>query len=116
MKKFTKIAAQGDMMIMRIETLPSGLEEYKPEGNHYVIAHSETGHNHVMEKTAVKAYKRQNVTEANIFELFLDVGEESKIEHLRSFDTHETIVVPPGQYIVKRQREYTPQGFRRAQD
>jgi hypothetical protein len=116
MKTFTKIAAQGDMMIMKIEELPAGLEAYEVEGAHYVIAHSETGHNHVMEKQGVKAFKRKNTSEANLFELFLTVDSDSEIKHLRSYDTHETIKVPKGNYIIKRQREYTPQGFRRAQD
>jgi hypothetical protein len=35
---------------------------------------------------------------------------------MRSFDTHETLNIPPGIYEVRRQREYVPEGWRKAQD
>jgi hypothetical protein len=69
-----------------------------------------------MERTNVKAYKPVGVQERDLYKLFLDVLEPTKINHLRSFDTHESILVPTGKYIVRRQREYTPEGYRRAAD
>ena len=38
------------------------------------------------------------------------------LEHLRSFDTHETIKLPVGTFEIRRQREYTPEGWRRVED
>ena len=38
------------------------------------------------------------------------------IEHLRSFDTHESISIAPGIYEIRRQREYTPEGWKRVED
>ena len=118
MKKFTgKIAAQGDFVIIRLNRLPeSNLEPVKAEGNFYVVAHSETGHNHVMERTNVEAFVAAGTKEVDLYEMFLSVKEPTEINHLRSFDTHESILVPPGDYVIKRQREYTPEGFRRAAD
>lgn len=116
MKTVNKIAAQGDFLIIRVDGLPSDIEDFASEGNHYVIAHSETGHNHVMERTHVKAYKPKGVPERDLYELFLLVEEDTTIEHLRSFDTHETLLVPSGTYKIRRQREYTPEGYRRAAD
>lgn len=116
MKTFTKMAAQGDFVIIRIDEIPGKVENFETEGNRYVIAHSETGHNHVMERTNVKAYKPVGVQERDLYKLFLDVLEPTEIKHLRSFDTHESILVPTGKYIVRRQREYTPEGYRRAAD
>ena len=40
----------------------------------------------------------------------------AQLEHLREFDKHEPILFEPGVYHVRRQREYTPEGFRRVED
>ena len=116
MKTFTKMAAQGDFLIIRVKDIPSNVEPMKTENGVFVIAHSETGHNHVMERTNVEAFVPENTKDVDLYELFLNVKEPTVINHLRSFDTHETLLVPAGNYVVKRQREYTPEGFRRAAD
>jgi hypothetical protein len=41
---------------------------------------------------------------------------EVLLRHLRQQDTHETLKIAPGIYEVRRQREYTPEGWRRAAD
>ena len=52
-----------------------------------------------------------------IYECFLVVdGGSATLEHERSFDTHETIEFSPGTYRIRRQREHTPEGYRRAAD
>jgi len=115
MKTFKSQAAQGDLLLRRIDTLPAGAEAVIAEKGAYVLAHSETGHNHVvMERPNVRFYQDRQDT----FRSWLVVdGEESvPVEHQRDFHTHETIQVPPGIYEVRRQREYTPEGFRRAAD
>ena len=116
MKTFTKMAAQGDFLIIRVNDIPEEVETFDAEGNHFVIAHSETGHNHVMERTNVKAFKPKGVKEQDLYQLFLDVSAPTEIEHLRSFDTHESILVTEGKYMIRRQREYTAEGYRRAAD
>jgi hypothetical protein len=115
-KTFTKMAAQGDFIIMRITSIPKDVVPFEAEGNHYIVAHSETGHNHVMEKTNIEAFRPANTSDTDLYELFMVVKEPTEINHLRSHDTHETLLVPPGNYKIRRQREYTPEGFRRAAD
>lgn len=116
MKTFTKMAAQGDFIILRINDIPTNVEKVEPENGVYVVAHSETGHNHVMEMERVEAFKPAGVKEVDLYQLFLNVEAPTEITHLRSFDTHETLLVPPGKYEIRRQREYVAEGFRRAQD
>lgn len=112
MKTFKTQAAQGDMLIRRIDKLPKGLEKAEPENGVFVLAHSETGHNHVvMERNA-----QLLIDKTNEFIAYLEVTEPSEIEHLRSYDTHETILVDKGVYEIRRQREYIAEGFRKAQD
>lgn len=119
MKTFKNMAAQGDFIILRVKEFPKNLVEVKPENDRFVVAHSETGHNHVMvleRPDTVRAYKDKNTKEVDLYEMFFEVDTETPIEHLRSFDTHETLLVPPGKFMIKRQREYVPEGFRRAAD
>lgn len=112
MKTFVNRAAQGDVYIMRIAALPVGVERIAAEGAHVVVAHSETGHNHVMDARTVEMYRLPD----EIYECFLVVKEATPLEHLRSFDTHESLMHEPGVYRVRRQREYVPEGWRRAAD
>lgn len=116
MKTFTKMAAQGDFIIFRIDRLPDNVVAMAPINGEVIVAHSETGHNHVMERTKVDAYKPKDVAEVDLYDLFLVVKEPTEIVHQRSFDTHETILVNEGTYQIKRQREYTAEGFRKAAD
>lgn len=116
MRTFTKMAAQGDFIIMRINDIPTDVERIEPENGVYVVAHSETGHNHVMEMDRIEAFKPAGVKEVDLYQMFLNVEAPTEINHLRSFDTHETLLVPPGKYEIRRQREYVAEGFRRAQD
>ncbi len=115
MKTFKKIAAQGEFVIIRIDAIPADVDmvDVDPENGSHIIAHSETGHHHVMDALRVKAFTPKK---PDIYTMFLQVDEPTEVQHLRGWDTHESILVPTGNYIVKRQREYTPEGFRKVQD
>lgn len=113
MKTFDIFAAQGDFFITRIDRLPDGLEEVSPEHGEHVIAHSETGHHHVMGALHVRMFRDPS----NAFVSYLDVETPSPITHKRAHDTHEPIIPKTGGvYRINRQREYTPEGWRRAAD
>ncbi len=113
MKIIEKQAAQGDVMFRRIEALPADARPEKSAGGAFVVAHSETGHNHiVMERPTVKMFSGMDE-----FQSYLVVEEKpAEVEHQRSFDTHQSFALSPGIWEVRRQREYTPEGFRRAAD
>lgn len=111
MKTFVNQAAQGDILITRIANLPNKVSLVKWQ-KLAIIAHSESGHSHVMDADKVDMYRLPE----EIYECFLVVKETATLEHLRPFDTHESIAFEPGIYRVNRQREYTPQGMRRVED
>ena len=48
MKKFENVCAQGDILIRRIPTLPTGLKPVEATDGRIVVTHSETGHDHIM--------------------------------------------------------------------
>lgn len=112
MKTFKTQAAQGDLLLRKIDKLPDGLKPAKAENGKFIVAHSETGHHHtVLERNA-----QMLIDETNEFIAYLKVTNDTTVEHERSFDTHEPIQITEGLYEIRRQREYTPQGWRRAQD
>jgi hypothetical protein len=110
--KFSKQAAQGDLLITRVDAIPSHVKPSTSVGGRFVLAHSETGHDHVVCDDQVQMY----IDEENPFVGYLTVEDIAFIEHLRPFDTHETLELSPGIYRINRQREYTAMGFRRATD
>jgi hypothetical protein len=117
MRTFKKQAAQGDVLLRKVEALPLGVKIAPSEKGYFIVAHSETGHNHVIaERAHVKYY-----TSTDPMVSYLEVVEatdaaEVVLEHLRSFDTHEALKIPAGIFEVRRQREYTPEGWRRVED
>jgi hypothetical protein len=113
MKTFKTVCAQGDVYIMRVNMeIPKNAVEVQPEGNHLIICHSETMHNHIMEKDKAKLYQLPD----SIMNCLLVVNDPVALEHLRDYDTHEPIMFEPGTYLVRRQREYVANGFRKVQD
>lgn len=111
MKQFkAPYTAQGDLNIFAVDSIPEGLETCEPDNGQHILAHSETGHNHVIDGNTVRVFRESD------FVSYLDVQKPSNVVHLRSFDTHETIGLNPGKYRITRQREYTPEGYRRAAD
>lgn len=114
MKTFNKCAAQGDLYIKRIDQLPPGCIQHDKASDHYVVAHSESGHHHVLEAKEVEWYRDPNNDMQSYIVVQGIIG--AQLQHLRSFDTHETILIPPGIFELRRQREAVPEGWRRVND
>lgn len=114
MLTFKTQAAQGDMLLRKIDRLPDNVSEVKADNGKYVLAHSETGHHHTVKATQdVKFFANDN----DPFVAYLVVDNtKAYVEHERSFDTHAPIEIKEGVYEIRRQREYTLEGFRRVQD
>jgi len=111
MKTVTGICAQGDMLIIPVKKIPKGLKKAEIVNGEYILAHSETGHHHVIDAPKADVF----VTDDE-FKAFMEVITPAEIKHKRSFDTHESLELPKGKYEIRRQREHTPEGFRKAQD
>lgn len=116
MKTFTNQCAQGDVLFRRLDRLPDGIAEQQPVGNRVVVTHSETGHHHVMPADRVRMFRLDGDGGAPGMISYLDVSAPAVLEHLRPHDTHAPILFAPGVYEVRRQREYTPEGWRRVED
>lgn len=121
MKKVSEVGAQGDVLFMRLadvglSAIPPTAVEVAPDGafGAHIVAHSETGHHHVVPGVGVKRY----ADPADPFTCYLRLEEDldvCEVMHLRDWDTHETLAISPCEdrvIVVRRQREYTPEGFR----
>lgn len=110
--------AQGDLYLRRIDRLPAGLVEVgRAEGGH-VVAHSETGHHHVVREARVRYLRPADDTgpTAGLVAYLEVLAEHADVVHLRDYDTHETLRLPAGTWEIRRQREHTPEGWRRVED
>lgn len=118
MQAFKERCAQGDVMFIRVDSIPTTAKLVEPDHRGYhVIAKSETHHDHVIaSQPNVKFYSTDDPLVSYLQVIEATDAMETVIEHLRNFDTHESIKVGPGNYEIRRQREYTPEGWRRAAD
>lgn len=117
MKTFINCAAQGDLLLRRIDKLPAGVKPMAAENGAFIVAHSETGHHHIiMERPNVKVYVTDDPMVSYLEVIEATEKTEALLEHLRGHDTHETLSIPTGIFELRRQREYTPEGWRRVQD
>lgn len=108
MKKFDKQAAQGDLLITKIEKLPAGVKTKAVKGE-VILAHSETGHHHAINAGPGIV---EFIGSSNPLVSFMKVKKQPvELKHHRPFDTHESFEIGPGLYEVRRQRESTPEGW-----
>lgn len=113
---FDRQCAQGDMLITKIDKLPNDIQiqPMTPEEGYHILAHSETGHHHIITDNQVEFYSHAN--DNFVAYLVVNNPEGALIEHKRSFDTHAPIKVNKGIYEIRRQREYINEGFRAVAD
>ena len=101
---------QGDVLIVRVENMPRDLKKIDRENDRVVLAYGEvTGHAH-----AIKDQRAALFRDPRLMAIFLTVSGDAPVslEH----DEHDTIAIPPGNYQVVRQREYSPAEIRNVAD
>lgn len=115
MHEVIRCAAQGDLFLRRIDRLPTGVVEQAQSGRYIVLAHSETGHDHVVDATGCKLFAG---SDPMVCYLVAESVEFADLIHKREWDTHQTLrLLGKGAvWEVRRQREHTPAGWRRVED
>ena len=89
----------GELVLIPIDTIPKG--EVK-SSNKEILAHSETGHHHILEAEQEFELITSGEDRAVL------IKEVAKLWHNKTFDIHETRIIAPGAYIVKEKTEYNP--------
>ena len=120
MKTISKMGAQGDVLFRRVASLPPGAREL-PRTGPIVVAHSETGHHHAIDSRAIRAYDVPGDPLTCYLRMDDGLGDlgGADVVHHRAWDAHETIRLlgqPGDVWQVRRQREWTPEGWRRVED
>ena len=118
MRTFKQSAAQGEVNIRIVQSIPEGLVEFPPEGDHYIIGHSESGNHHVLERESVDMYDGGK-TAAGMQILYAIVKTPTEVTQLRSGTPHDTIALNVGDKIrITPALDYNPyaKAIERARD
>ncbi len=108
----TDLARQGDILFLRVDTLPAGVRRQDVAAE-YVLAHGEkTGHSHTLVAPARDAEFFKPGEAAELADSFLRLQTAAPVKH----PEHGTVTLSPGIWIVRPQREYTPQEIIRVAD
>ena len=102
---------QGDVLIIPVGELPAGVEKLERESGRVVLAHGEaTGHAHAIKDDRAALFRHPELAAVLMMHVSGDAPVE--LEH----EEHGTIEIPPGNYEVLRQREYSPEEIRNVAD
>jgi hypothetical protein len=96
-----KCHRQGDVLFREVESIPAG---GKVRASGHILEGEATGHIHRVREADLAEV---DVLEFPTGQLYLNVSAEGGISIVH--EEHSPIVLPPGNYEVVRQREYTPE-------
>lgn len=97
---------QGDVWIEPVDSVPQDAKKEARQNGRLILAEGEaTGHAH-----AIAAHQAELRRGAQA--LYLVLLTRAWLRH----EEHDPIELPPGKYLVRRQREYTPEEIRYVAD
>lgn len=104
------VFAQGDVLIIPVNSIPKNAKSLPlSPGNKIILALGEmTGHHH---RIVVADREAELLTVPDTEDRFLRIMAASGVELVH--EEHSTITLPPGDYLVRTQREYVPQALPR---
>lgn len=102
-----KMYRQGDVLIKQVSAIPT---KTKVRANGHILEGEATGHIHRVADTDLASCELMECGEG----LYLNVSDEGGISIVH--EDHATIAIPPGQYEIVRQREYSPEAIRNVAD
>lgn len=111
MKTFVNTAAQGEIIIRRLARGTIKREDCTPlakEGGRYIIGHSETGHHHCLSRDEGCDVMVLNKAPEGMRILYAILDNPVSLDHHRDHDTHESIMLEPGEYEFRIAREFDP--------
>jgi hypothetical protein len=97
MSNMSKPIRHGECLLLPVTDEVAGTQHTS-----FIIAHSETGHHHVLESK--KPFTISKSDKQFLIELF----EPAKLVHKKTTDKHKTLPVAPGKYKVIYKNEYNP--------
>ena len=105
-----KMYRQGDVAIIATDTIPTNLKAVRRNRGRVILAEGEvTGHAHAIIDTGAELLEGTDLDDR-----FLQVLAEGGVDLIH--EEHDTVHLPKGSYIVRGQREYSPEAIRRVAD
>jgi hypothetical protein len=102
---------QGDVLLQAVVSIPADAAPCVVQGD-VILAYGEvTGHAHRLAPETVKPFAKGGAWSPTA-ERYIQALEGAQLTH----EEHGTIALPPGNYRVIQQREYTPEGLRNVAD
>jgi hypothetical protein len=99
---------QGDVLIVRVDSIPSDATPLAPTKRGVVLAEGEvTGHVHRIPSRHAKLYRTEGDAK------FLRIGAGGKRPVALVHEEHRAVELPPGNYRISIHREYEPGAFPR---
>lgn len=99
-----QIIRHGEVIITPIDTLPEKLSLVE-ENMSIIVAHSETGHHHVLGTKVLD--KKIKLFKTDIGDMYLDVPVDSELWHEKSgVDVHTPHKVKSGLYKINLKKEF----------
>ncbi len=89
----------GELVLIPVDKLLVGEMKHT---NKEILAHSETGHHHILECETGFDYVEAGEDRAVL------IKDVARLWHNKSVDIHETRYIAPGAYIVREKTEYNP--------
>lgn len=109
----TQIIRHGEVLLKPISEIPQAAKLVKT-GKSHIVAHSETGHHHVLElkTSALKIFELDGKT-------YLEVEDIGNLVHKKTgADVHKSHVVAPGKYevVIKKAFNYFSKALEKVRD
>ena len=107
-----KQARQGDVLITKIDKVERHGNKVEREAGRIVLAHGEaTGHAHAISSAAANLYEMTGGL-ADPSQRILSARELVELRH----EEHSEIILPAGNWEIRRQKEYEPGAIRNVAD
>jgi hypothetical protein len=104
------LVRQGDVLVIEATEVPKNLTEIGRDNGRVVLAYGEvTGHSHAIDDLEATLFSAPDTADR-----FLRIIAASGVGLVH--EEHATITLPPGDYVVRIQREYTPEAIRNVAD
>lgn len=92
------VVRHGELLLEEVSKFPAKSKKAKS----YILAHSESGHNHVLESKV--DYEVSETDKEFLIRLFAP----AKLVHQKTVNRHKDLVVKPGIYRIRHKQEYSP--------
>lgn len=90
----------GEVLLLPVDSVPDNAK--RQQVVECIIAHSETGHHHVLESDQ----KFWEIIDGS--QLYVDLDAPTPLRHRKDYDQHRELEVPAGKWKVIKKREFDP--------